>query len=79
MFAEVADEFAGERTYTAVVETSDPESSLIPVMGEVQDRFAVQVGSYPGDSVRLKLSGVDEREVEAAREWLYERVTSVDS
>ncbi|WP_142856647.1 competence/damage-inducible protein A [Salinigranum halophilum] len=75
MFEAVEAEFSGERTYTEVVETPDPESSLIPVMDEVQAEFAVRVGSYPGESVRLKLSGTSEAEVGAAAEWLRERVS----
>jgi molybdenum cofactor synthesis domain-containing protein len=78
MFDEIADEFAGERVYTEFVETPDPESSLIPVMESVQDRFAVSVGSYPGDSVRLKLSGANGDEVESAAAWLREQVTPMD-
>jgi molybdenum cofactor synthesis domain-containing protein len=78
MFEEVADEFAGDTTYTAVVETSDPESSLIPTMEAVQEEFAVAVGSYPGESVRLKVSGPDETAVERAATWLRERVTPID-
>ncbi|WP_136588869.1 competence/damage-inducible protein A [Salinigranum halophilum] len=75
MFEAVEAEFSGEQTYTEVVETPDPESSLIPVMDEVQAEFAVRVGSYPGESVRLKLSGTSEAEVGAAAEWLRERVS----
>ncbi|WP_136602330.1 competence/damage-inducible protein A [Salinigranum halophilum] len=75
MFEAVEAEFSGERTYTEIVETPDPESSLIPVMDEVQAEFAVRVGSYPGESVRLKLSGTSEAEVGAAAEWLRERVS----
>jgi molybdenum cofactor synthesis domain-containing protein len=75
MFETVEAEFAGERTYTRVVETSDPESSLIPTMEAVRERFDVTVGSYPGDSVRLKLSGTDEAAVDAAADWLSDRVT----
>ena len=78
MFTEVADEFAGDVTYTTVVETPDPESSLIPAMEAVQEEFAVRVGSYPGESVRLKVSGADEAEVERAAAWLRERVTPMD-
>jgi molybdenum cofactor synthesis domain-containing protein len=78
MFGEIADEFTGERVYTAFVETPDPESSLIPVMESVQERFAVTVGSYPGDSVRLKLSGANGDEVESAAAWLREQVTPMD-
>jgi molybdopterin-biosynthesis enzyme MoeA-like protein len=79
MFAEVADEFTGDRRFVRVVETPDPESSLIPVMEEVQERFAVTVGSYPGESVRLKLSGADEAAVDAAAAWLRERVTPMET
>ena len=79
MFEEVADEFTGDTTYTTVVETPDPESSLIPAMEAVQAEFAVTVGSYPGESVRLKLSGADEAEVERAAAWLREQVTPMDS
>jgi molybdenum cofactor synthesis domain-containing protein len=75
MFEAVEAEFSGEQTYTEIVETPDPESSLIPVMDEVQAEFAVRVGSYPGESVRLKLSGTSEAEVGAAAEWLRERVS----
>jgi molybdopterin-biosynthesis enzyme MoeA-like protein len=79
MFGAVAEEFSGERTYTTVVETPDPESSLIPVMNEVQSAFAVTVGSYPGDSVRLKVSGREEKTVEAAVDWLRERVSPMNA
>jgi molybdenum cofactor synthesis domain-containing protein len=78
MFEAVVDEFSGEQTYTEVVETPDPESSLIPVMNEVQSEFDVRVGSYPGESVRLKVSGASDAEVEAAAGWLRERVTSMN-
>jgi hypothetical protein len=47
-------------------------------MEAVQERFAVTVGSYPGESVRLKLSGQTEDAVESATEWLRERVTPMD-
>ena len=75
MFEEIADEFAGDQVYTRVVETPDPESSLIPVMEEIQSRYDVTVGSYPGESVRLKLSGASEAEVERAAAWLTDQVT----
>ena len=79
MFAEVVDDFDGEVLSTTVVETPDPESSLIPAMEAVQAEFDVTVGSYPGESVRLKLSGRDEAEVERAAAWLRERVTPMES
>ena len=74
MFERVADEFAGEATHVRYVHTSEPESSLIERFEEIRDRFDVSVGSYPGDHVRVKLSGGDEAIVEEAAEWLEERV-----
>lgn len=74
MFESVEEEFAGEPRYTDLVFTTEPESALVPRLDEVQERFDVSVGSYPGDGVRLKLTGTDEETVEAAAEWLRERV-----
>ncbi|WP_411963101.1 competence/damage-inducible protein A [Haloferax sp. YSMS24] len=74
MFERVADEFVGETTHVRYVHTSDPESSLIERFEEIRDLFDVTVGSYPGDHVRVKLSGGDEATVEEAAEWLEERV-----
>jgi molybdenum cofactor synthesis domain-containing protein len=74
MFESVEEEFAGEPRYTDFVYTTEPESALVPRLAEVRKRFDVSVGSYPGDGVRLKLTGTDEETVEAAAEWLRERV-----
>jgi molybdenum cofactor synthesis domain-containing protein len=74
MFDRVADEFSGAKTYTAVVDVDEPESELIDRLSAVRERFEVTVGSYPGESVRVKLSGAESGTVEEAREWLRARV-----
>lgn len=79
MFARVADEFEGEHVHTRTVETGEPESALLDRLGEVQDRFDVTVGSYPGETVRLKLSSPDPAEVEAAAAWLRDRVEPAEA
>lgn len=74
MFESIEEEFEGEPRYVARIETSEPESELVPRLKEVRTRFDVSVGSYPGDGVSLKLTGADEGTVEAAADWLRERV-----
>jgi molybdenum cofactor synthesis domain-containing protein len=77
MFESIAEEFDGEATFARTVVTSEPESGLLDRLRDVQAAFDVTVGSYPGESVRLKLSGTDEAEVEEAAAWLRERVDVV--
>ncbi len=74
MFDDVADEFSGAQTHVEVVVAAEPESALLDRIREVRDRFDVQVGSYPGGDVRLKLRGEDPEEVRAAADWLRSRV-----
>ncbi|WP_122091361.1 competence/damage-inducible protein A [Halalkalicoccus subterraneus] len=74
MFESVEAEFEGEPRYVARVFTTEPESELVPRLAELRERFDVTVGSYPGDGVKLKLTGTDERTVEDAAGWLRERV-----
>jgi len=74
MWAEVADDFAGEPRTVEVVHAAEPESALIDRVGAVRSRFGVDVGSYPGETVRLKVSGRDADAVDAAAGWLRERV-----
>jgi len=74
MFEDVVEEFDGERTYVETVFAAEPESALIDRFERVQVEFDVTVGSYPGDGVRIRLSGLDEPEVAAAAAWLRERV-----
>ncbi|PSP75835.1 competence/damage-inducible protein A [Halobacteriales archaeon QS_1_68_20] len=74
MFGAVADEFVGDPDHVVVVEADEPESALLDRIEGVRERFDVTVGSYPGETVSLKLAGTDAGEVEAAADWLRERV-----
>jgi molybdenum cofactor synthesis domain-containing protein len=77
MFATVADEFEGEQTYSETVETSEPESALLDRIATVQARFAVRIGSYPGETVRLKVTGTEPAETRKAAAWLDDHVERV--
>ncbi len=70
MFETVADEFEGERRHVGFVTVDEPESALVDRFAELQDRFDVTVGSYPGENVRVKVQSTDEAELEAALSWL---------
>ncbi|WP_247009629.1 competence/damage-inducible protein A [Halorientalis litorea] len=79
MFEEVAAEFTGERRHVERVAADEPESAMLDRIREVRDRFDVKVGSYPGDTVRVKLEGTDEDVVHEAAAWLRERVETPES
>ena len=74
MFERVAGEFSGERTHVETVVADEPESALIDRLAAVQERFDVAVGSYPGETVRLRVRSRDPAEAERAAAWLRERV-----
>jgi len=74
MFERVGGEFSGVETHTAAVDVDEPESELLDRLSALRDRFDVTVGSYPGESVRVKLTGTDRATVEDARRWLGARV-----
>jgi molybdenum cofactor synthesis domain-containing protein len=78
MFELIESEFSGATRYSETVTTPEPESELLDRITEVRERFDVRIGSYPGDSVRLKIESEDEQAVEAAREWLLDRVDAVE-
>ena len=78
MFAEVADDFAGEARHVVTVDADEPESALLDRMGKVRQLFPVKVGSYPGEYVTVRFEGADDEAVEAAAAWLRERVDSVE-
>ncbi|USZ68229.1 molybdopterin-binding protein [Halorussus salilacus] len=78
MFERVADEFTGEYRYVTTVRADEPESALVERFAELDERFDVTVGSYPGDHVRVKLQSTDEDELDRAAAWLRERVESVE-
>jgi molybdenum cofactor synthesis domain-containing protein len=74
MFDRIADEFAGVRRERAFVETTEPESALLDRFAAVQEHFDVTIGSYPGERVRITVEGEDWDEVDAAADWLRERL-----
>jgi molybdenum cofactor synthesis domain-containing protein len=77
MFDRVAEEFSGAPTYTEVVETPEPESTLVGRLADLREAFDVTVGSYPGETVRLKVTATDAAEAVAAADWLRERVETL--
>ena len=78
MFAEVADDFAGEASHVVTVDADEPESALLDRMGKVRQLFPVKVGSYPGEYVTVRFEGTDTEAVEEAAAWLRERVDPVE-
>jgi molybdenum cofactor synthesis domain-containing protein len=79
MFGIVADEFVGPDRYVTIVEIDEPESALLDRLEQLRSEFQdVDVGSYPGEHVRVKLSGADEATVEEAARWLEDRVTGTE-
>ncbi len=74
MFAQIADELTGQQRYQATVETVEPERHLVDRLQTLQEQFPVTVGSYPGETVRIKLSGTDEQAVADAADWLRDHV-----
>jgi molybdenum cofactor synthesis domain-containing protein len=78
MFGHISDEFAGEEIHTATVVADEPESALVDRLRAVRSEFDVSVGSYPGETVRVKFSGTDPEKVEAAADWFGSRVDAVE-
>ncbi|WP_435349328.1 competence/damage-inducible protein A [Haloarchaeobius sp. HRN-SO-5] len=76
MFEQVAPEFTGTVRHVRVVEVAEPESSLVGRFADLRERYDVTVGSYPGETVSVKISGPDEETVEEAARWLADRVES---
>ena len=74
MFDLVAEDFAGQQRYVETVEIDEPESALLDRFADLRERFDVRVGSYPGETVRVKIHGTDPEAVEAAAGWLRDRV-----
>ncbi|RXK51464.1 competence/damage-inducible protein A [Halorientalis pallida] len=79
MFEDVADRFSGERRHVETVEADEPESALLTRVQDVRERFDVKVGSYPGETVEIKLESTDEAVVREAAAWLAERVETPET
>ncbi len=74
MFELIADEFVGEDRYTQTVVAAEPESELLTRLEAVREQFSVNIGSYPGNNVRLRVTGTNEQQVDAAATWLRKHV-----
>ncbi|MDZ7849558.1 MAG: molybdopterin-binding protein [Halodesulfurarchaeum sp.] len=75
-FEQVAGEFAGEKRVETRF-TDAPEGVLGRHIADLESRFAVRAGSYPGertDRNRVRVIGDDAESVTAALDWLGERV-----
>ncbi|KDS91635.1 damage-inducible protein CinA [Halorubrum saccharovorum] len=79
MFESVVEEFEGTPTHTVVVDVDEPESELLDRFTDLQEAFDVSVGSYPGESVRVKITAATADEAERAAEWVRERSVLIDS
>ncbi|PSP98358.1 competence/damage-inducible protein A [Halobacteriales archaeon QS_4_70_19] len=79
MFEPIADRFVGSETHVAFVTADEPESALVDRFASLREQFDVQVGSYPGEYVRVKLQADEERVVQAAAAWFRERVDVVEN
>ena len=75
MFDAIVDDFEGEVRHVETVHADEPESALVDRIADAQERFDVAVGSYPGDTVRLKVRSTDPEAASAAAAWLRENVT----
>ena len=78
MFEPIRGEFSGPEQTTATVECAEPESALLDRLAHLDDTYPVTVGSYPSDSVRVVIRGLDPAAVTAAADWLREHVETVD-
>lgn len=72
MFESVETAFNGEKRYIESIVIAEPESVLSDRLRELQDRFGVKVGSYPGENVRVKIESTEEGAVNDAVAWLRE-------
>lgn len=80
MFGKVAETFGGDRV-TRTLYTPVPEGAMGDTFTELHERFDVIAGSYPARRPkpnRIKISGTDQTAVEAAVEWLDDRIETVD-
>ncbi len=74
MFEEIADEFVGPDRYEATLDVAQPERAIAATLEALEERFEVTVGSYPGETVTVKIIGESADAVDQATDWLAERV-----
>ena len=78
LFDLVAGEFGGDAVSTTLY-PPQPEGSMVEAVAGVRERFDVTVGSYPSTETRnrVKLTGTDPAAVDAAADWLRDRIDVV--
>lgn len=74
MFGHITDEFIGPEWFETFLETEQPEREIADPLKELETRFDVSVGSYPGKRVQVRISSRDEDAVEAAEAWLRTKI-----
>lgn len=79
MFQRIEAEFSGERQYTTELRIDEPESQLLERFAQLRREFDITVGSYPGETVRVKFTADEKATVDEACEWLRDRVETVNS
>ncbi|MBB6644804.1 competence/damage-inducible protein A [Halobellus ruber] len=75
VFDNVAADFGGS-VVTRTLYSPEPEGALASPLGELTDRYAVRVGSYPNrsaDRTRITVTGDSDAVVSEAVRWLRER------
>lgn len=77
MFGHIAEAFVGPDFFEVVVETPQPERQIAATLAELEASFDVSVGSYPGSTVQISITGRDPAEVERAERWLRDRIDLV--
>jgi molybdenum cofactor synthesis domain-containing protein len=81
MFAQVAEEFDGERR-SRTLYTVEPEANLVAKLETVMERSEVSVGCYPDREAghnRLKVTATDDDELAAATTWLLDNVDASET
>ena len=74
MFAEIAPAFVGPASTTRVLTSDRPERELVGDLRTASERFDVNIGSYPGEFVTIRIKGLDSEIVDAAANWLEPRL-----
>ncbi len=77
MFGHIAEEFIGPAWFETILETAQPEREIATWLEELERRFDVTVGSYPGETVVVRISGRDADEIDLAETWLRDRMDVV--
>lgn len=79
MFERIEGEFSGTQQYTAELNVNEPESQLLDRFTQLRQEFDITVGSYPGETVRVKFTADEKSTVDEACEWFRQRVETVSS